>query len=341
MKRMEKRNTRLKYLIVLLLLTAIIFGSSTYAWFTANKSVKVGSIDINVQTVTGIQISTDGINWKAAVSKSDLLGASSTYSACLNQIPSSMEPVSSALGLDGETGRLKMFFGRVTANETTGVYELTATQSVEQGGANKESGYFVAFDIFLKTTADVEDFYISNRSGVRYSGSKTSVGLENATRIAIVKEGNTTVDDSAANIQGLKTTSASNVYLWEPNYLSHTAAGVANARTTYGIETTTNAASNEQLDYAGVAKAISTGVPLGECVAATEPNPETDSFLAVTPNYTTGTTYSNFKIFPLSAGVTKLRVYMWIEGQDVDCENNASGTDIKFDLEFSLQAENT
>ena len=27
---------------------------------------------------------------------------------------------------------------------------------------------------------------------------------------------------------------------------------------------------------------------------------------------------------------------MWIEGQDVDCENNASGSDISFNVQFSI-----
>lgn len=26
---------------------------------------------------------------------------------------------------------------------------------------------------------------------------------------------------------------------------------------------------------------------------------------------------------------------MWVEGQDVDCDNSASGTDIAFNIEFS------
>ena len=30
-----------------------------------------------------------------------------------------------------------------------------------------------------------------------------------------------------------------------------------------------------------------------------------------------------------------MRIYMWIEGQDVDCENNASGGDLTFNLQFS------
>ena len=30
------------------------------------------------------------------------------------------------------------------------------------------------------------------------------------------------------------------------------------------------------------------------------------------------------KVFSLKAGITKVRMYMWIEGQDVDCIANAS-----------------
>ena len=37
----------------------------------------------------------------------------------------------------------------------------------------------------------------------------------------------------------------------------------------------------------------------------------------------------------LQPGVTKFRVYMWLEGQDVDCENGATGTDISFNIELS------
>ena len=40
-----------------------------------------------------------------------------------------------------------------------------------------------------------------------------------------------------------------------------------------------------------------------------------------------------YSSFP--AGVTKMRVYLWIEGQDIDCENNASGGKISFDLQIT------
>ena len=44
---------------------------------------------------------------------------------------------------------------------------------------------------------------------------------------------------------------------------------------------------------------------------------------------------TNFEFGKLTAGVTKIRVYMWVEGQDVDCENSASGATINFDLQFT------
>ena len=41
-------------------------------------------------------------------------------------------------------------------------------------------------------------------------------------------------------------------------------------------------------------------------------------------------------LMQLSRGVTKIRIYMWVEGQDVDCENNASGGNIEFNLGFTI-----
>ena len=50
------------------------------------------------------------------------------------------------------------------------------------------------------------------------------------------------------------------------------------------------------------------------------------------------TTYkneNNHELFDLNAGITKLRIYFWLEGQDVDCENNASLGDLSITLKLS------
>ena len=63
-KENKKRKGNLKYSILLLLLIAILLITSTYAWFTANQVVSVGTLDVQVQAANGLQISVDAIHGK-------------------------------------------------------------------------------------------------------------------------------------------------------------------------------------------------------------------------------------------------------------------------------------
>ena len=51
--------------------------------------------------------------------------------------------------------------------------------------------------------------------------------------------------------------------------------------------------------------------------------------------YTKNNFQENIEVFSINQGVTKIRVYMWLEGQDVDCENNASVGEISLNLQLS------
>ena len=48
MKNNKHNKKRLSSLVLLLLLTVIMMSTATYAWFTANKTVTIESIDVNV-----------------------------------------------------------------------------------------------------------------------------------------------------------------------------------------------------------------------------------------------------------------------------------------------------
>ena len=62
-----------------------------------------------------------------------------------------------------------------------------------------------------------------------------------------------------------------------------------------------------------------------------------DKFDSVTPDYySKAANEEAFQFLALKPGVTKIRVYMWIEGQDIDCENTASGGQVKFQLGFTV-----
>ena len=134
-KRENKRKVDLKSAILLLLLLAILLTASTYAWFTANKTVTVDDIDVRIEAQNGLQISANGVDWKSIVTVNDLLNAA--YTDNTNQIPSVIEPVST-IG-DVTNGKMAMYYGQV--DPVDGVYSLTATK--EETETAGETGKYV------------------------------------------------------------------------------------------------------------------------------------------------------------------------------------------------------
>lgn len=359
-KRKQKKQRQLLLLLLLLIGTGVFLGTATYAWFTANQTVTVNPIDVNVAAKSGLQISVDGQNWKSILTNEDITGASTTYSAAVNQIPEMIEPVSTIGQLDA-TGKMKMFLGTVTANATSGDWQLSAARSTETNSSGSSStGSFVAYDLFLRTE-QAGQIYLTRNSGIEFKTTET--GIKNATRVGFVTLGNTTSDDTIPHIQALTggagltnstDTDAPVVTIWEPNYDTHTSYGIAAARDTYGITsvttgegaetTTTNLATgagNPAIPYDGVKAEItnSQNITLGNANSTYNSGAYSDYFAPVTPSLQTVAGFStNQEFITLKSGITKIRVYMWIEGQDVDCENNASGGQITFNLQFSTEA---
>ena len=131
----------------------------------------------------------------------------------------------------------------------------------------------------------------------------------------------------------MNTGAASVVTLWEQNYDVHTPSGIAQAKDVYGHDTVANGAP--ALAYKGLINTITTAEDILQSDSS-----DTTKFQDVTPTIKTTDAFAdNQSLFTLKAGITKIRIYMWVEGQDVDCENNASGGSIKFDLKITTNAE--
>lgn len=364
-----KNKRRILLLLLLLIATGFLLTTTTYAWFTSNRTVTVGDINVNVATSGGIQISVDGANWKSLVSTAELNAASTTYAAATNQIPattSALQPVSTALAglakgesgdLRNDDGYLSMWHGIVKSNEG-GQYILTTTD-ISNVTNTTSSGYFVCFDLFFKvdaetaaeTTGTQKQIYLTTSSDVIANGSDS--GIKNAARVAFIKEGAEESGTDLATIQALKTkTLADNVVLWEPNSDKHTSSGVNNAVNVYGVASSsiTAGTGNSPLSYSGVISQVveADNITLGSATEATDATkflnvPQTGVTLFRTvEDWATaqagGSDKGKFKeIFTLGANqITKMKIYFWVEGQDVDCENNASGGAITLKLQFSL-----
>lgn len=323
----RRKKNRLFYLLLLLFVTVISLSVSSYAWFTSNRLVKVDLLNVSVKAQGGIEISVDGSNWKSSVSADDITKARENYPNSVNQIPSVLEPVSSVMDIDN--GKVKLFYG-VALNNSDGDYILDTTRSIEEESfGNDSNGKFVTFDLFLKVNKDT-DLYLTPESNVTYGGD-TSFGIENAVRFAFVLEGSTFTGSSLDVIQNLTTNDRNNVYVWEPNYDVHTLNGVNNARDVYGINIGT---TSDSLLYDGVAKEFDKDKNITTTKANSKYYPEYFSTVKV-DYYTISGFNNNVKMFNIKNGISKIRVYMWIEGQDVDCENNASIGNVALSLQFS------
>ena len=326
-KEEEKDKRRIFYLLILLAFTSLMLSTTTYAWFTTNRIVTVGNIDIKVQTEGSLEISADGTDWKALVDYNNIISVHDTnYRTSINQLPSYIKPVSTTGTLD-PNGLMQMYLG-VISNDEEGNYTVTSTKETDKEENGEETtGNYIAFDIFLRTTS-TKDLYLTNESKIFYNG--TSTGTENATRVAFIVEGNTPTGTSLDTIQSLSTQNTNNVYIWEPNYDTHTPNGIANARSVYGITTTET--NGQPLAYDGIKTTFTEPVELSKATSTIYPN----YFETVNPKIKTTKNYTEFQpLFTLIEGITKVRVYMWLEGQDVDCENNASIGNLTLALQFS------
>lgn len=330
MNKKSKRKNDLRSSIILLLILLLLLISSTYAWFTANQTVTISTLDVHIEAQNGLQISTDGTTWKSIISNTDI--TTGAYTDNTNQVPTSMEPVSTVGKMTD--GYMEMFYGSVNP-DSTGTYVLTATKETDKAGT---TGKYIAFDMFLKADKAV-DLKMTDASNVVVKQGSTDKGIKQASRVAFCVQGNMGAEASVDEIVAMNSAvsygeTGSTVYIWEPNPNWHTDEAVAHARDYYGVTTTTNGAESDIVAYYGIKQAITDGVALKDTYT------EGDNFGLVTPTYKTVSDsagkMAETQIFSISAGVTKVRVYMWIEGQDVDCENTASGTDISFNVQFQV-----
>ncbi len=362
-KKSEKKNKKFRSLILLLFLTIVMFGASTYAWFTANRVVNIESINVHVETSDGLQISTNGSTWKSVVTQSDI--KTGAYSGANNFIPETLDAVSTSGATtensSSKTRVLNMFSSVIGTDATSGAYTL-ATNSVDE---STDRTKFVAFDLFFKVSAKKKVYINTSDSGsnVVMAEGSSDRGLKNAARVAFVPIGEAASTATVQEITQAYYTNFPSIKIWEPNNDLHSTAVVNSVGTEYGFtgSNALTASGGNPVTYYGIKAAIPTNkaqdligavkgtvtqydsTTFSEVVSAgTVSNSggvySTSGLLLSTPGTLAANT--DYNIFTLNAGVTKMRVYMWIEGQDIDCENNASGTDITFNLELSIREAN-
>ena len=351
------KNRRMLFLLIAFIFTIVILSTSTYAWFTSNYTVSVQPLDVQVSSGSGIQISTDAVNWKSMITLADIQAG---YSGGVNKVPDGeMSPVSTVKTAyaDATTWSqgLKMFKGTIVNDVNSGVMYLDTVQEADNSTTEKN---YIAFDLFIKLDykateqAPTQKVYFTSGTGITTYGAANTY-IEYAGRMGFVVQGNAASSSSVDTLRHIKGATAVKIY--EPNYDVHTANGLTNARDNYNITGYIPDGETDPVPYTQTGNAQA--VPYYGVKAAFEYDDEEDitaqgytpsgtrlystdstKFDLVEPDYqTTAANTSTFDFMNMSPGVTKIRVYMWVEGQDIDCENTASGGNVQFNLGFTLE----
>lgn len=294
--------------IAMLIVSAIVLTSATYAWFSMAKRVEVESMELNVTSPEGIQISANTTAFTTKLTVDNIKGTDETaggkrfnaYEGHINNIPTTVKPSSSAFATNNALPA--WFDGSINDSGTIDLYKV-----------NEVGSGFVAFDLFVK---------VKDSTSVKFGSSTiTCEGnseLPTAMRIALVNCGTVAEKADASTIQStlnLPSTLRGNKVIYEIDAANHTTAATALGAS--GIM------------YMRPIEAAGTNV---EC----RPDyPNTVAYNTTDLKATLATSASDATI-SVQAGITRMRVYMWMEGNDVDCANDVAGSTINFNLVLEI-----
>ena len=332
-RRNRKSKRRVKSLLMLLTLTAIMMIVSTYAWFSANREVSITGITATVSAAEGLQISLDAATWGSSVTVNQT--ALTTLGTAVNnfQWPDELVPVSTGGQIDGND--VQFFFGDISADGTT----LTNCADVTVDGTK-----YIAFDVYFKNSSSraTDNLQLNTGSTVAIGAANgvSGTGLEYSTRVGVLLYDNhKAMSETAANCRSMAAGTTPLASIWEPNATRHIAEVVANdgrisadpqAFTTLGL----------------ISAGSGTLTPVNVSTVGTstflqaQTTMQTAGALTAAQNMTAvdGTT----ELTLVGNSIMKARVYIWLEGQDPDCNDTAStGKEIDVVINFTKPAVTT
>ena len=314
----SQKNRAFFAAIAMLLLSAIVITTASFAWFSLGRSAMASNLDLKVtKQGEGIQISANATSFTDTLTFEDLNGTSTTgfqaVSEDYNFFPAMIEPASSSFALNA----LPAFFtGGV--DKATNTLESLATTSdngvdvfgksgTETPAGSKQAGYYV-FDVFVDysggETAQLKigqsDITVKNDES---DGTQAIAEAANAMRIGFVNCGTVTKGANPA-----QATSGSEAVIFATN---------EDARNTQPIASTGMSAEIAEDAYT-VPKSSA-----GDITIADNYNCAVD-------------TGAEDQVIIITNGVNRIRVYIWMEGQDANCTDSLQSQLVSANLVFTL-----
>lgn len=394
---MQKQNTRhtkrIKNLILMLSLAAMLLAGTTVAWFIGTRTVNVASFEVRIASTDSLALSLDGISFSDTIVINEEI-AKNAYTNNTNYWDDKgLKPLSTVGEMELASSRMLMY-EKASMTMTPGGYRLMASRI--DNSVDETAGY-VVFDLFIKNYTgrqyitehnilDEEAIYLTTDSKVEVSenGGTIGTGIENSVRVAFTQIGRvkgdvdysstpTVVQGITCSTSGAVTGICREATIWEPNDTSH----VASALNYYNKSCKKRIAADLTLtaSYSGACPTLTDGTAY-PTYAVASPIASTDRLdvydgtayngyttnVAVydkdTQSYAEG--YEDMKIrdfqyftdtqkdlegtarpsfmFLAPNSITKVRIYIYIEGQDIDnYEFAAMGKKVTINFGFTKE----
>ena len=298
--------------IAMLIVSAIVLTSSTFAWFSMSKEATVEKMDLTVSSPEGIQISANASAWTASLTQEELFDEESTsrykaYDGNVNLMPINLIPVSSSfMYFDTTTGASNFF--KATLDDAG----LATVTPVSQEARNDDVAGILAFDLFFKVASDTTVYF-----GTSEFVDNTSSDILTALRVAFQPMGNTDSTDAATAI-ALKSTANTDTIVYEVDSINRSADAIAAGASTGPVPT-------RYLTNVNASSSVNENFVITNAYAA-----------ALACKSIASDADTSAKAFDLKAGVTKMRIYIWVEGNDIDCRNSVAGAALSAALKFTI-----
>ncbi|MDD4407491.1 MAG: DUF5011 domain-containing protein [Bacilli bacterium] len=366
-------NSKIINIAIIFGLTALLISVATYAWYIGMRTVNISSFDIEIATTESLLISLDGKTWSNEVIISEA-NHDKTYPGNTNSWGGKgLIPLSSIGEVSQASSRL-IFYEKASLTASPGGFRLLASR-VNNSGAKEQEGY-VVFDIFIKNFSgqqyfknlnilDEEAVYltIDSEAGIAASGVP-STGIENSVRVAFAHIGRviakTTNPSTITSITCSDTDEVTgicrNAPIWEPNDKYHHSNAISWYNTVckkrVGLDVRnpksyTGSCNPIQDGTAYPTYAVNSPIILANNVDVYDGaayNGYTNSNKLTDVAYFTDTMrdksgVNRQEIFTLAPNsITKIRVYIYIEGQDIDNYEYAS-LGKKIEVQFGFTKE--
>jgi len=326
-----RENIRFNTLLFWAFITCLILIYSTYAWFYSSLDVKISNFKAKVDPEMGLYISLDGVNWGSTVdiSKENIIdNLNDIYPNHTNQWSKGLTSVSTVgqkTIFDNKFtiyGNKKPYLPKFSFLNTDRIDLITLDETKSNSNAE-----FIAFDLFFKnlTTSPYSDnLYLIDGTRFYNSSVFTDDTAANAIRLGFLFQGSVSKKATVNEIQNISCTNGCSQHIFEPNSTNHNESSI-NILSQHGVTLEPGIAYPTYAVYrqkdriqmwAGIENS---NIPFDHSTFQKQ----------ITA------TALNTPIGELPSGITKVRVYIWIEAQDIDIvEQVSTGYKVSIILNF-------